>query len=100
MPSRAGVSTGGDFCLDVVQESDAEVWAGPLSDRRWAVALLNRDPLANATITVDWSMLNASATATFALLDVWAAESVGAHTGSFTADIPPQAVSYLILTPA
>ena len=85
---------------NVVTNLGLQVWAGPLSNSRWAVALLNRDPLANATITVDWSMLNASATATFALLDVWAAESVGAHTGSFTADIPPQAVSYLILTPA
>lgn len=100
MPSRAGVSTGGDFCLDVVQESDAEVWAGPLSDRRWAVALLNRDPLANATITVDWAMLNVTATATFALRDIWAAEDVGAHAGSFTANVAPQAVTYLILTPA
>ena len=95
-----GVSAGGDFCLDLVQETDSEVWAGPLSGERWAVALLNRDALANATITVDWTMFNATAGTAFALRDVWAAADMGTHTGSFTANVAPQAVTYLLLTPA
>ena len=39
-----GVTTGGNFCLDLVYDTDAEVWAGPLASNKLAVALLNRDP--------------------------------------------------------
>ena len=43
-----GVVLGGDFCLDLVQDMDSEVWAGSLAGKKWAVALLNRHALANA----------------------------------------------------
>lgn len=97
-----GVTLGGDFCLDLVHDADSEVWAGPLESKKWAVALLNRDPAANATITVDFALLNisGSADASFAVRDVWQAEDVGTHKGSFTSTVPPQAVTYVILTPA
>jgi len=95
-----GVAAGGEFCLDVVADSDTEVWAGPLSGKRWAVALLNRDPNATATITVDYTMFNASATSTFQFRDVWKGQDVGSHTGSYSATVAPQDVNYLILTPA
>jgi hypothetical protein len=95
------VNTGsGDFCLDLVRDSDSEIWAGPLADNKWAVALLNRDSAANATITVEYNMFNASAGASFDVRDVWAGQDVGPHKGSFTATVNPQAVTYLILTPS
>ena len=64
-----GVTFGGDFCLDLVRDGDAEVWAGPLAGNKWAVALLNRNPSANATITANWTMFNASAGASFAAVN-------------------------------
>ena len=38
-----GTTFGGNFCLDIVDDSDAEVWAGPIAGGKWAIALLNRD---------------------------------------------------------
>jgi len=94
------VTAGGDFCLDLVQDADKEVWAGPLADKKWAVALLNRDPLANATITVAWTMFNSTADATYGVKDVWLGTDIGEHKGFFTASVAPQAVTYIILTPS
>jgi hypothetical protein len=37
-----GVTTGGNFCLDLVTGGMLEVWAGPLSNNVWAVAVFNR----------------------------------------------------------
>ena len=51
-------------CLPNVRQ----VWAGPLSGKKWAVALLNRDPQLNATITVSYTMFNATAASSFAVL--------------------------------
>ena len=48
------VTFGGEFCLDLVQDTDQEVWTGNLTDKRWAVALLNRDAVNNATISVQY----------------------------------------------
>ena len=95
-----GVTFGGDFCLDLVRDGDAEVWAGPLAGNKWAVALLNRNPSANATITANWTTFNASAGASFMVRDIWAGEDIGAHQGGFTSSVPPQAVVYLLLSPA
>ena len=95
-----GVTMGGDFCLDIAQDGDSEVWAGPLANKSWAVALLNRDSNATANITVDYTMFNATAGASFAVRDIWAGQDTGTHTGSITAMVKPQAVTYMILTPA
>jgi hypothetical protein len=38
--------------------------------------------------------------ATFAVRDVWEGADVGTHKGSFTANVAPQSVSYVILTPS
>ena len=100
----ASIPRGGDWCLDIATTGDREVWAGKLSPgTKWAVALLNRDGAASANITVDYqSMLNAtSADASFSITDVWqGGKVVGVHKGSYTALVAPQAVAYLILTPA
>ena len=56
---------------------------------------------ANATITVNFaSMLNTTAGASFIVRDVWQGKDVGTATGSYTSTVMPQAVTYLILTPA
>ena len=94
-----GVKFGGDFCLDLAQDADAEVWAGPLADKKWAVALLNRHPTDNATITVDFTMFNMTASSSFAVKDVWLGAEAGTKKGSITMSVAPQAVSYLLLTP-
>jgi hypothetical protein len=95
-----GVTVGGDYCLDVVQDTDTEVWVGPLADSKWAVALLNRDPTTVATITVDFSSINATAGSSFAVRDIWEAKDVGVFKSSYTATVEPYAVAYVILTPA
>eukprot|EP00935_MAST-01C_sp_MAST-1C-sp1_P000305 g305.t1 len=95
-----GVTFGGDFCLDLVRDGDAEVWAGPLSGSKWAVALLNRNPTATVAITANWTMFNASASTSFAVRDVWQGQDIGTHKGGFTSSVPPQAVTYLLLSPA
>ena len=77
-----GVSIGGDWCLDTVQDGDSEVWAGPLANKKWAVALLNRHASSNSTIKVDYTMFNSTATARFAIRDVWNAADLGTHQGT------------------
>lgn len=94
-----GVKLGGDFCLDLANDGDLEVWAGPLANKRWAVALLNRDATSAAPITVNYTMFNATATSTFDIRDVWSGQDIGSHQGSYTSTVAPQAVTYLILTP-
>ena len=77
-----------------------EVWVGPLAENKWAVALLNRHILANASITLDWAMLNVSATASFDVRDIWEGKDLGKMTGKFVANVKPRAVTYLLLTPS
>ena len=89
-------------------KGDLEVWVGPLSGGRFAVALFNRrdqpspaDPdSAKATITLDWSALNATASAKFSVRDIWAAKDMGTHTKQYSADVPSRATAYLVLSPA
>jgi hypothetical protein len=97
-----GVRTGRaeGWCLDLVQDADEEVWAGPLDQKKWAVALLNRHPTTASTMSVDYTMFNATAGASFSVQDVWQGKSQGVHKGSYSASVPPQGVAYLILTPA
>jgi hypothetical protein len=95
-----GVTIGGDFCLGLAADGDSEVWAGPLTDKKWAVALLNRNPTANATIALDYTMFNATADASFSLYDIWEGQAIGTHKGSFSTTVQPQSATYLILTPA
>ena len=90
-------SGSGPWCLEATAEGQLEVWAGPLTGGRFAVALFNR-AAAPAPITATFSAFNASGT--FAVRDVWAAADMGSHAGSYTASVASRAVAYLILTPA
>ena len=89
----------GEQCLDVTADGTTEVWAGPLTGGRWAVALFNRLTV-SAQITAHWAAFNVSSSASFAVRDVWAAADKGSATGSYSATVPAQAVSYVVLTPA
>jgi hypothetical protein len=45
-------------------------------------------------------MFNSTSAASFSVRDIWQGKDTGTHTGSYTANVPPQAVTYLLLTPA
>ena len=94
------MTRGGDWCLDITNDGDSEVWAGALADNKWSIALLNRHASAAANITLDYvSMLNATKGTSFAVRSIWDATDVGTHKDSYTAEVAQQAVKYLILTP-
>jgi alpha-galactosidase len=76
-----------------------EVWAGPLTDGRWAVSLFNRSPAAD-TITVSWDMLGQNSAASFAVRDIWAAADVGTFTGQYSASVAAHSTAFLVLTPS
>ncbi len=94
---RAAAPAAGPWCLDATADGQLEVWAGPLTGGRWAVALFNR-AAADAPITATFAAFNA--TGAFAVRDVWAAADRGTFTGAYTATVPTRATVYLILTPA
>lgn len=85
------------FCLDATADGQLEVWGGPLTGGRFAVALFNRAAV-DAPITATFSTFNA--TGTFKVRDVWAGADKGSFSGTYTATIPSRATAYLILTPA
>ena len=65
-----GVSTGGEFCLDLVTGGMLEVWVGPLSGARFAVALFNRSPGPDS-ITLPFQALNLTAGTSMRVFDIW-----------------------------
>jgi len=79
--------------------SQLEVWVGPLTGGRFAAALFNRSPKSDK-ITLDWSALNVTDTASLAIRDIWAAKDMGSFSKSYTAEVPSQATVYLTLAPA
>ena len=92
-------AAGGEWCLDAVPPGVIEVWAGPLTGGRWALALFNRGAAA-APITAQFTAFNQSAAAAFAVHDIWQGKDVGTFTGSYTATVASEATAYLVLTPA
>jgi alpha-galactosidase len=76
-----------------------EVWAGPLTAGRFAVAMFNRGAAA-APITAAFSAFNASSSSNFAVFDIWANKNAGTFSGSYTATVASEAVAFLVLTPA
>jgi len=82
----------------VSRDKGLEVWVGPLTGGRFAVALLNRSP-ASAMITLPWSALNATDTTKFSVRSIWDAKDMGVTNKAFTAQVPSQAAAYLTLSP-
>ena len=76
-----------------------EVWAGPLSGGRIAVALFNRSPGMDS-ITATWAAIGANAGQAYAVRDIWAGADRGTFTGSYTAAaVSSHAAAFLILSP-
>jgi hypothetical protein len=74
----------------VIDNGDLEVWAKTLSGTNTkAVALLNRSASA-ASITVNWSDIGLSGSAT--VRDLWAKSDLGSFSGSYSASVPSHGV--------
>lgn len=93
------VTIGGDFCLDLSTMGNLEVWAGPLTGGRYAVALSNRSP-GDDTITLAWEMMGVPAGASFSVFDIWQDVTVGTFTGAYTTPVVSHGVAFLVLTPS
>ncbi len=63
------------------------------------MALLNRSP-SSAEITVRWTEIGYPADVPAKLRDLWAHKDLGRYTGSFTATVPSQAATLIIVRPA
>ena len=72
-----------------------------MSGGRVAVALANRDGnRANASVTVQWSVLGLPADAKMSVLDVWRNRTTAVSQGSWADPaVPGHGVTLLILTP-
>ena len=92
------VTSGGDFCLDIMTGGMLEVWAGPLVGGRIAVALFNRSPGVD-TISALWADIGAGAGRAYLVRDVWAGADRGAFTGSYAATVPAHSTVFLVLSP-
>ena len=73
-----------------------EVWARPLANSAWAVALFNRGE-ADATVSVEWKALQL--TAAPKVRDLWAHKNMTANRDSFEATVPKHGVVMLRVMP-
>ena len=87
-----------------VETPPHQVWAKQLASPAgaWALALLNRDAEASATISASFAeAVGAAAGAKFDVLDLWAdAHSIGVHTDSLSATLAPSSAAMYKLVPA
>ena len=94
-----------DNCTSV---RDCQVWARPLSDGGWAMALYNRQPYDKSkNLTTSFASITGSfaslpspppAGARLSVRDVWSGEDLGTFEKSFTAkEIPPHGTVFLRL---
>jgi len=84
-----------DFCLDVSYAGNLEVWVGPLSHGRHAVAILNRSPSLE-NFDVDWKEIGVPPAR--AVRDVWAGADRGTREARYTTKVPAHGVVLLILS--
>ena len=93
------VTAGGDFCLELVTGGMLEVWSGPLSGGRIAVALFNRSP-GDDTIALRWADVGLAPGAAVTVRSIWDAADLGQKTGDFSLPVAAHATKYLVLSPA
>ena len=82
----------------VVDNGDLEVWCKPLGSSTGntkAVALFNRSS-ATATMTVNWSDIGLSGSAT--VRDLWAKADQGSFSGSYSVSVPSHGIAMLKIT--
>jgi hypothetical protein len=90
------------FCLEAVRGGNLETWAAPLVGGRFAVALLNRSPEAEAEAEVLWKdleSLGVAGDAVFAVRDVWAKLDVAPRPVGYTTSVPAHGAVLLVLSP-
>jgi alpha-galactosidase len=75
-----------------------EVWAGPLTNGRIAVAMFNRSPSTDS-ITATWAAIGAKPGASYDVLDIWASKDMGTFAGGYSAQVASHGTAFLILTP-
>ncbi|KAK3152942.1 hypothetical protein QOZ80_2BG0165600 [Eleusine coracana subsp. coracana] len=81
----------------VHSDNGLEVWAGPLSNKRKAVVLWNRQGY-QATITADWSLIGLDPSTAVTARDLWAHSSFSAK-GQLSASVAPHDCKMYVLTP-
>ena len=87
---------------------DYEIWAKPLSNDRWAIALLNRSDR-EQRVAVDWAHGElrddmhgrdpAFATRTYAIENAWTGAAEGTTAGPFERRVAPRDTLVFTLTP-
>jgi len=92
-----------DMCLAVGAPPELNIFAGPLSDNRHVVLLLNRDNTAH-DITLEWKYLQSYSIALdvqtqYVVRDLYERRDMGRHKGSFTSNVDPHSVFVASLTP-
>lgn len=92
------VTLGGAFCVQLSNGGALEVWAGPLSGGRVAVALFNRSP-ADDIITVRWSDIGLAPGVSVGVRDIWSATTLGPFSSDFNHPVAAHATALLVLTP-
>uniref|UniRef100_J3MKI2 Alpha-galactosidase n=2 Tax=Oryza brachyantha TaxID=4533 RepID=J3MKI2_ORYBR len=81
-------------------DGEIEVWAGPLSQQRTAVLLLNRGATGSRPITAAWGDIGVGPSVAVEARDVWKHETApGRFTGGLTADVAPHSCKLFVLTP-
>ncbi|XP_057835931.2 alpha-galactosidase isoform X1 [Cryptomeria japonica] len=84
----------------VSKEGDLEVWAGPLSNKRYTFILWNRSP-ESASITAKWKDIGPSDDSVFKARDLWNHSDLqDTFQGSLTSTIDSHACKMYILTPS
>jgi alpha-galactosidase len=80
----------------ISKDADAEVWAKPLANHAYAIALFNRgaDP---ATIAVKWSDVKISGKSK--VRDLWQHKNLGKLASGYSAQVPSHGVVMLRVTP-
>ncbi|HMD60617.1 MAG TPA: glycoside hydrolase family 27 protein [Opitutaceae bacterium] len=80
-------------------EKGAEIWAKELSNKEWAVCVLN-DGAAPAVLSVDWGGLTFLAEAYYKVTDVWASRQAGGNSSEpWTGAVDSHGVALLRLKP-
>jgi alpha-galactosidase len=82
----------------VREDGDREVFAKPLADGSWGVALLNRGP-AEAEMTVSWQQDLGLETAGASVRDLWAHHDLGPHPEGFSTTVASHEATMLRVTP-
>ncbi|XP_052162709.1 alpha-galactosidase-like [Oryza glaberrima] len=81
-------------------DNEIEVWAGPLSQQRTAVLLLNRGATGSRQITAAWQDIGVGPGVAVEAKNVWLhATAPGRFTGSLTAEVAAHLCKLFVLTP-